>query len=137
MNHLRFDLDKIEASSLCISVYNKALDIILWNKSCEEYFLLRSSDVLGKNLFSVFPFIEDDYRVTCLRGAFDGRSYFFSRMPYRFSKGIYTQYIRPYKTDGQNVQSVLNIVQNVNGINSMTAEQIISGLSAESLVAVR
>ncbi|HEY0066204.1 MAG TPA: PAS domain-containing protein [Flavisolibacter sp.] len=134
MDHHRFDIDKIEASPLCISVYNKALDIILWNKTCEEHFRLRRSEVLGKNLFSLFPFIEDDYRVKCLRSAFEGRSYFFRKIPYRFSKGLYTQYILPYQVESNKVQSVLNIIQNLNGVESMTSEQIISDLSAESLL---
>ncbi len=134
MDHHRFDIDKIEASSLCISVYNKALDIILWNKSCEEYFHLHSSAVLGKNLFSIFPFIEDDYRVVCLRGAFEGRSYFFPSIPYRFSKGLHTQHILPFQVENNKVLSVLNIIQNLNGTAPMTAEQLVSGLLAEKLL---
>jgi PAS domain-containing protein len=134
MDHHRFDIDKIEASSLCVSVYNKALDIIIWNKACEEHFRLRSAEVVGKNLFSLFPFIEDDYRVVCLRGAFEGRSYFFSKIPYRFSKGIYTQYILPFRVEGGKVQSVVNIIQDLDGTESMTAEQLVSGLSAEKLL---
>lgn len=134
MHHHRFDIDKIEASPLCISAYNKTLDIILWNKACEEHFRLRSAEVLGKNLFSIFPFIEDDYRVVCLRGAFEGRSYFLPKIPYRFSKGVCTQYIHPFRAEAGKVQSVLNIVQNLNGTDSMTAEQIVSALTADSLV---
>jgi PAS domain-containing protein len=133
MDHPRFDIDKLEASSLCISVYNKALDIILWNKACEEHFRLRKADVTGKNLFSVFPFIEDDYRVSCLRGAFEGRSYFFPSIPSRFSKGFCTQYILPHQTENNKVLSVLNIVQNLNGTTPMTAGQMVSGLTTEKL----
>lgn len=134
MDHPRFDIDKIESSSLCISVYNKALDIILWNKACEDHFRLRGAEVLGKNLFSIFPFIEDDYRVNCLRSAFDGRSYFFSKIPYRFSKGLYTQYILPFRVENNKVLSVLNIIQNLNGAAPMTAEQLVAGLLAEKLL---
>lgn len=129
MQQRRFDTDKLESSPLCISGYNKDLDIILWNKSCEEHFQLEKSQVLGKNLLSVFPFIEDDYRVKCLHGAFDGRSYFFRKMPYRFSKGLYTQYILPCQAEGEKVESVLNIVQNLKNTDSLTQEQMLASLA--------
>lgn len=129
MDQRPFDTGKIETSPLCISGYDRDLSIILWNRSCEAYFRLTRSEVIGKNLFSLFPFIEDDYRVKCLRGAFDGRSYFFREMPYRFSKGLYTQYILPYQIESGKVRSVLNLVQNLDSAASMTAEQMIAGLA--------
>jgi PAS domain-containing protein len=135
MSQQPFDINKIENSPFCISVYNQKLDVLLWNRSCEDYFRIKKDDILGKGLLSAFPFIEDDYRTQCLRKAFEGRTYFFNKVPYRFARGTYTQYIGPFETEENKVQSVINIVQDLTpGKEPFTREQMLESIGDQPYV---
>ena len=62
-----FSATLIEQSPDCISGYDAALNIILWNKACEKKFSIAKELAIGKSLLTLFPKIEKDHRVQCLQ----------------------------------------------------------------------
>jgi PAS domain S-box-containing protein len=136
LTEVLFDNKFIEAAPYSISAYNAGLKIILWNSACEERFGIKKETILGKDLLTVFPYMNDDYRVNCIRNAFKGKSYFFENIPYRFHKGFYTQYITPLQVTHNRVDSVVNIVHDLGQSLPLTKEQLLESLQVKRQLAV-
>jgi two-component system, NtrC family, sensor kinase len=100
-------------ASECISAYDDRLFITVWNRACERKFGVSEKEAVGKQLFDLFPHIEKDYRVKCMKEAITlGKSFFFSNMVYQYTNQphYYSQYIRPFKHSTGTV-GVINIVR--------------------------
>lgn len=96
------DLEKIGTTSDLVSQYDRDLRIILWNPACEKRFSISREQAIGKRLTELFPQVENDFRVVCLkRSANEGLSFFFSNMPYAHNNGFYTQVIQSLKINDQ------------------------------------
>lgn len=77
-----------------ISAYDRKLRVIAWNKLCEKKFSITARDALGKNLLEIFPDVDNDYRVKCLKEcALEGKDFYFAGLPYLYTKGFYSQLI--------------------------------------------
>lgn len=106
------DAAKIEESTDCISAYDDDLKILIWNKACEQKYGISKEKALHRNLLHLFPHIEQDYRVQCLRKCGqEQESFFFSNLPLLYSTGFYSQAILPLHTSDETVIGSLNIVR--------------------------
>jgi PAS domain S-box-containing protein len=113
-----FDASLIEQAPDCISGYDAALNITIWNSACEKKFGLSKEQALGKPLLTLFPEIEKDHRLQCLqKAAQEGASFFFSNLPYLFEDGFYTQAIIPLHDKNRQVFRVLNIVRDMTTVS--------------------
>ena len=102
----------VERSEDCISIYDKDLNILYWNTSCETQFSISKSNAIGTNLLILFPAVKNDYRVDCLQQAITlEKSFFFSNMPYSTRAGLYHQVIMPIRSPLGIPTQVLNIVR--------------------------
>jgi PAS domain-containing protein len=107
------DLKKIDNATECISAYDNSLHVTLWNRACVEKFHIEAKKIIGKYLVDLFPYIENDYRVGCLRtAANEGQSYYFPNMAYLYTEQqqFYSQLIKPLR-EGDKLIGVINIVR--------------------------
>jgi PAS domain-containing protein len=93
----RVDLSMVEFSPDFISGYDEKLNVVVWNPAIAKKYKMPREEVLGKNLFELFPYVKkDDFRIDCMRHAIKERqTYFFSMLPYAYEKGTCTQLIMP------------------------------------------
>jgi len=106
------DINKVNQSIDCISMYDQDLVIMKWNRACEKRFRIESSHAVRKNLLDLFPHIKNDYRVACLRDSVKlGKSFYFPGLPFEFSEGYYTQLIMPLKDQFDLVWGTINIIR--------------------------
>jgi PAS domain S-box-containing protein len=110
LTEVLFDNKFIEAAPYSISAYNAGLKIILWNSACEERFGIKKETILGKDLLTVFPYMNDDYRVN--------------------------QYITPLQVTHNRVDSVVNIVHDLGQSLPLTKEQLLESLQVKRQLAV-
>lgn len=107
------DAHKIEQSPDCISAYDAELNILIWNRACEEKFGIPKEEALSRNLLHLFPHIEEDYRVGCFRKTLhEGESFFFPNLPLLYTEGVYSQAILPLHNEQKAVVGTLNIIRN-------------------------
>jgi PAS domain S-box-containing protein len=107
-----FDTLKIEQSTDCISAYDAELRILIWNRACEEKYGISKQDAIDHYLLQLFPHIEHDYRVACLRTCLrEGQTFFFPNLPFLYGSGVYSQAIVPLHNEGREVIGTLNIVR--------------------------
>jgi len=105
------DINKLNGSEDCISIYNQQLVIMKWNPACEKAFRIEASKAVRSNLLDLFPQVKNDYRITCLRdSATSGKSFFFTSMPYEFSDGFYSQLILPMRDNSRAIWGTINII---------------------------
>jgi len=97
-----FDMDKILQASDYISAYGQDMKIIIWNDAVAHKYKVSREDALGASLLHVFPDIQNDFRVKCFHEARgEGKSFYFSMLPYVYESGFYTQVIIPVYHQGE------------------------------------
>lgn len=73
----------VAASSEGMVGYDRIGRITIWNPEMERISGLAASDVLGRDVFELFPFLEETGGDAALRGALEGRSGSAEGLPYR------------------------------------------------------
>lgn len=92
----QIDLQKIETSPDYISGYDVQLNVVVWNQAIATKYSIPKADAIGRNIIELFPFIEGDFRLQCLRDSIsEKKMFFFSALPYTNEDRIYTQLIIP------------------------------------------
>jgi PAS domain-containing protein len=90
------DLLKIEQAEDFISGFDKEMKITVWNNAIATKYKISREQALGKILFHFFPGLENDFRIKCFQETLkEGKSFYFSKLPYSFESGFYTQLILP------------------------------------------
>ena len=113
------DENKIRNSADMISMYDLDLRITCWNPVCERKYKVTESKAMGKKLTEIFPFLEGDYRLNCIRDAIElGKSFYFPGMTYHYSEGRYYQAITPLKRGDKSIVGALNVVRDESDIIS-------------------
>jgi PAS domain-containing protein len=107
-----FDTHKIEQSTDCVSAYDAELRILIWNKACEEKYGIPKEKAVHQSLLHLFPHVEHDYRIACLRTCLrEGQAFFFPNLPFLYGSGVYSQAIVPLHNEHHEVIGALNIVR--------------------------
>lgn len=111
MDFCTLDLNIIDRSTDCISVYDEDLNIKVWNKAVEKKYGIGAAEAIGENLFDLFPHVKDDYRVRCMKEALAvNKNFYFTGLPYVYGNGTYTQVILPFENSSDE-RFVMNVVR--------------------------
>ena len=108
------DDEKIESSTDLISMYDKDLVVLKWNRACEKKFGIPAEKAINHSLHELFPDynLKEDYRYNCLvEAAHAGKSFYFPGLPYKYHEGIYYQAIVPLKNNPTTIVGALNVVR--------------------------
>jgi PAS domain-containing protein len=95
-----------------VSLYDTTLRITSWNDACEKRFKIPAAAAEGKLLIELFPDILSDYRYTCLQeAATEGKSFYFTNLPYDNYPGFYSQMIAALKDKNGERMGLINIIR--------------------------
>ncbi len=96
-----------------IMVLDTQLRITLWNKSYEEAFGIPRRELLGKKLVEVFPYLENDIKVTYLKAALEGKETIRQEFPFFRNQRIGEISIIPLKDNNGIIEGVLTIIHDI------------------------
>lgn len=111
-----FDTDKIEISTDYIAGYDRDLNIVVWNSAMAEKYGTSKDNALGRNLLDLFPHIHSDFRVRCYKETISfNKSFYFSKLPFVYEAGTYSQLIIPVMKDTLHFDGVISIIREHQG----------------------
>ena len=133
------DMEKIDRSGDLIVIYDRELNFTHWNSSCENRFGFLKTDVIGQPLLKFFPQVDDDFRVKCLRDAIsEEKSFFFTNLPYLYSKGYYSQLILPLYSIEIRPVGVISIARDVEELSPpLTRKDFLVPVLKENVLATQ
>ncbi len=123
--------EKLNDSSIDrVMAINTKHEIIAWNKTSELLTGLSKGDVTTKNLFQIFPQINNDVEmVEAIQNAFNGMKSFLPAKPGFFNRQYIENHFIPLKEDNGKVIGIMNIMHDV--AHRIKAEKQLSRLHAE------
>ena len=91
--------------------------IVLWNGAIERTSGLLSKDLLGKHLFSVFPFLVETGEDQVLRDALEGRSASSKDRPFRFEStrrsGFFDAHYTPWRGKAGEILGCVAVIRDI------------------------
>lgn len=118
----------IDASIDCISVFDKDLRILAWNKRSEQVTGFRKEKLIGRRLFDVFPKLEENDKIR--QGVESARAGQFHYTPAEkaiYSNGYYERYYVPLHNAEDETYAVLCILHEVT--DSVLKQEELRGLN--------
>jgi PAS domain S-box-containing protein len=98
-------------------VVDRNYSIVLWNAAMERTSGLRSTDLLGKQVFAVFPFLVDTGEDQVLRDVLEGRSASSRDRPFRFEStrrsGFYDAHYTPWRGKSNEILGCLAVIRDI------------------------
>jgi len=95
---------------LLVSVFDRDLRVMFWNRQCEKYFGIVEAEALDKKLEELIPGIMDNENMNHLHKALEGQPVYVVNAKYERKTGTYDQVVIPLKKDDDTVYAVLNII---------------------------
>jgi PAS domain S-box-containing protein len=104
----------IDASINRIYAIDSQMNIIAWNKRSEEITGVKKEDALGRNVFDLFPKLEQDEVIRkAYEDALAGNYVHLEPKRSIYSQGIYERFFIPLKNDHGKTSAVVNILLDV------------------------
>lgn len=108
----------IENSVDMISAYNIDLELIAWNRKCEEWYGKSKKEVLGKHILEIFPHFKDKKIMNQLEEVKLGKQFHFSENKYKNTDGYYDSFLIPLKNKKNQILGVLIIIHDLTEIKN-------------------
>jgi PAS domain S-box-containing protein len=110
---LSFISSLLEASIDRIIALDSNMNYVYWNKKAEQYYGLKSQDVVGKNILETFPSFVNDPSYEQFREALKGKTVHISAQPGRKNKEYFDTYLIPIRNESHEVSGVLWLVHDL------------------------
>lgn len=111
----------IENDPAMIVAYDEYLNIIVWNKKCEEYSGLKKEEVLGESIFILFPETNQEQKLNTFNLVLkDGKSLHYPMVELKQNNGFGERWIMPLRNTSQQIIGILEITRDITQTIEMT-----------------
>lgn len=111
----------IENDPAMIVAYDENLNIIVWNKKCEEYSGLKKEEVLGESIFILFPETNQEQKLNTFNLVLkDGKSLHYPMVELKQNNGFGERWIMPLRNTSQQIIGILEITRDITQTIEMT-----------------
>ncbi len=98
-------------------VVDRGFSIVIWNAAMETMSGLRGADLIGKQLFAVFPFLSETGEERMIREALAGRAAASKDRPFRFEStrrsGYFDAHYKPWTGTSGEVLGVVAVIRDI------------------------
>lgn len=98
-------------------VVDRNLSIVVWNAAMERTSGIRSCDLVGKQVFAVFPFLVETGEDQVLRDVLEGRSASSRDRPFRFEStrksGFYDAHYAPWRGPNGEILGCISVMRDI------------------------
>ena len=115
LNSLEQDFTEalINSSVDGIIAFDNELNILDWNRNMELHYGIKKSEVLGKNLFSVFPEFDEKEYLQTFHDILQGKNVILDNNAYKNRNGFYQAFITPVFNEAHHVKGGLVILHDI------------------------
>ncbi len=114
--HARFIELVVENNVDMIAAFDNQLRVTVWNKAYEDMFGVSKEEIMGKRLTDVFPYLENDIKITYLKAALEGKETIRQEFPFFKNQRIGEISIIPLKDEEGAIAGVLTSIHDITEI---------------------
>jgi PAS domain S-box-containing protein len=96
-----------------IFAFDKEMKITAWNKTLEIQNGFSKKEIVGKNLFDIFPNYKGSEEGTAIEDVLTGKRMNFGNVPYKWKRGFYEMNIIPLLDDANQITGGLVIIHDI------------------------
>jgi len=111
----------IENDPAMILAIDKNFNVIAWNKKSEEHANLKKEEVIGNNLFHLFPEYNNEQWVSLYNSVLnEGKSLHFPILEFKRKKGFGENWVLPLRNAKQQIIGLLSITLDITAATEIT-----------------